>query len=436
MSRRAKQRRYFLARSDEFWLLCITMAVVTWLFLGGMSVRMNDNGLDPVDWLLPGVFFLSVFAAHGLLVFAGSRADETILPVGSILVGIGLAYQYRLGGSAAIDIHDAGKLVLLMSPLVIAAVSILFRRNRLEWLRKPGWFWVVLTIAIPVAMLFWGVDYRGSRFGPMRTTPAEYGKLAALLAYTFILCRYGDSLDKQRKLFSAEANRAHRLISAVWIPAPFLYAMHRDLGIVLISAVLILALLHTATGRRVYWLAGITGAVAGGWLFRSYVSRGAVRFQAWLEPFDHPADAGYQIIQSLFALFHGEVIGRGVGEGFPRKIPLVHTDFVYASIAEETGLLGSGLVLFLFFYLSRRAMAAAGRSESLFQILLATGAGTLIWVQVLLNVGGVIKLIPMTGVPLPFISLGGSATLVFSILTGWILAVSDVRDEVKRSAPK
>jgi cell division protein FtsW (lipid II flippase) len=418
-------RSYFIPRNDEGRLLCIAFTATVWIFLGSFSVWCNGSGMSYRAWYLPAAYCVSILLAHGLLVMTGSKADQTILPTAVFLGGIGFSYQYRLQNFSGCATRDCLQWIVVATPLIIALTCIIFRRNRLDWMRKSGWLWILLMMGIPVMMIFLGVNYRGSRFGPHRTTPAEFGKLAALLSYAFLLTRYGSRIDKKVALFSRDSLRIHLLIGLLWGMPLVLYACHRDLGVVLISTLLFLILLHTSSGRRIYWLIGFIGAGAGAWIFKTFINRGTVRFHAWLDPFHHPADAGYQIIQSLFALFHGEVIGRGIGQGFPAKLPLVGSDFIYASLAEEIGLLGSSLVLLGFLYIARRGYIVASNAEDIFQILVASGSATLIWIQVLLNIGGVIKMIPMTGVPLPFISRGGSACLVFSVLIGWIMSISD-----------
>ncbi len=153
-----------------------------------------------------------------------------------------------------------------------------------------------------------------------------------------------------------------------------------------------------------------------------------LRVDAWWNPWPDASDRAFQIVQSLLALASGGVFGQGIGQGAPVYVPVVHTDFVFAAIAEEWGLLGALGALACIAVLALRAMRiAATHARAPFRLLLAAGLGTLLGVQSLLIMGGVVKLVPLTGVTLPFVSYGGSSMLSSFVMVGLLLRLSDAR---------
>ncbi len=420
-------RKFFRSRSPELRLLIPALIIAACAFALAFWVRHSQGTAEPGDLILQVAFIAACFGAHGLLVAFGSRCDETILPVLALVNGLGLAYQYRLNLLAFADWRSPAIWVHCAVPLVVVITGLIFQGNRLVWLKRSAWLWGAGAIAVPAAVFFTGVAYRGGLYGPGKTTPAEIVKPLFIIFLGAILCRYGPALTRGRSIRSRPALLACLIILMAWSIPQIGFLLLRDLGMIAATGILLIFMLTAATGRLLFAALGAGGIAACGLLFKTFLTKGQVRFEAWLNPFAHPADSGFQIIQSLFALFHGEFLGRGAGAGFPQKIPLAGTDFVYAAMAEEFGLLGSSLILIGFLYLAYRGFYWASRTDKTFSALVGVGAGALIWTQVLLNVGGVIKLIPLTGVPLPFISRGGTAALTFAVLIGWILALSTER---------
>ncbi|MBN1550366.1 FtsW/RodA/SpoVE family cell cycle protein [bacterium] len=425
MKKKKTQRSYFIMRPTEFWLLFTEMFLIVWLWIFCTSTQSTDLNILILNLVILAVFLCSVFLSHLLLVIAGSKSDPTFLPLVVLLTGFGLCYQHRLSTISMDSPYDPSLILMLLSPLIVTVTCLIFRKDRIFWLSKTIWIWGVFLIGVPLLVIFAGVEFNGSLFGPGRTTPTELVKPALVVVLSGMLYRCGDRLSKDSSLFSKDTLKSLVFIFFVWLIPQVCFIFQKDLGMVFASFIIFVVLLYTATGRKIFWILGMIGAIIGGCIFRFYIPRGQIRFESWIEPFNHPAESGYQIIQSLFAMFHGGVIGCGIGEGFPVKIPYVHNDFVFASIAEELGLLGSSLLVFAFVYLSRRAYYAASKAKDAFQALVGVGCASLIWIQLFLNVGGVIKLIPMTGVPLPFVSLGGMACLTFAFVIGWNMAISD-----------
>jgi cell division protein FtsW (lipid II flippase) len=419
------RKQVFCFRPAEFRLLILAGIIVAWMFFQMVLVRYDSIKPAGIHWLLLIGFLLSAFVCHVLMVIMASRADSTILPLMVILVGFGMSYQYRLGSLSVLNWRDLSLWALVASPLLATVIGIILRKNRISILAGLFWFAFILSLGLPLLVIFTGVDYRGSLYGPAKTTPTEFVKPAMVIIICTLLWKNGDVISRGRNLFSSESMRFHGKLLLFWGLPQVLFAIQRDLGMVIVSGLLLIFLMWVVSKRKIYLFLGTVFVLVSGFLFKTFMIKGQARFEAWLMPFDHPATTGYQIIQSLFAMFHGEIFGRGIGLGTPSKIPLVTSDFIYASIAEEIGLAGSCMIMFAYIFLSWRCYRCAERAHDEFQSLAVIACGTLLWTQILLNIGGVIKMIPMTGVPLPFISFGGSACLTYAILLGWVLAVSD-----------
>jgi cell division protein FtsW (lipid II flippase) len=425
MPKNKPEPKYFRARPDELKLLLLVLFTICLAFAMIAVHHQNQTVFKATDMIWFSTLIASALLSHLFLVILASSADQTLLPVLTMLVGFGMAFQYRLGSFVNIEMKSPIYWVSASIPLIAATVCLVFRKNRLEWLSGLTGLWVFIAIAIPAVVLFMGVQFRGGLYGPGRTTPTEFIKPLLLLALCSYLSRSGDVIDRQERLFSDASFRTHFAILLIWgIPAVLLIGL-KDLGMIAVLTIFLIVLLTIATRRAIYAITGLFGSAAIGFCAKLFLHKGQVRFQAWIDPFSTPDTSGYQIIQSLFALFHGEFLGQGLGNGHPEKIPLASTDFIYSAIAEEIGFIGSILILLMYFYLVRRAIVHATTLKNTFSRLLVAGSGALILIQVFFNVGGVVKLIPMTGVPLPFISMGGSCAILNAFLIGVILTASE-----------
>lgn len=411
-------------RGNEFKMILSAGVCVIWSFLLSHIYVLKERSLDARDYLVPFAFLCACFIAHLILSLFRTQVDQTILPVMTLLGGFGLAFQYRLGLSGIEWQSGVMTIIWIVAPVLTAVIATVIRLMGIAVLHRIAWLsWFVVCL-VPLGVLVAGRAFRGATFGPGMTTPTEFVKPFFIIGLASLLVAQAKHLNSKKGMLSGSSIRAHGIIIAVWGIPQILFLLQHDLGMIAILLLLFLMMLTAATGRKRYLAGGISVLIAGGWMAAHVISRIQVRLDAWLVPFEHADSSGYQIMHALFAIFNGEFLGRGFGGGVPGVIPLVRTDFVYASMAEEIGLLGTAVFVLVFMYVSIRAHYIASIQRDPFAALIAVGCGVLIWVQVLLNIGGVIKLIPMTGVPLPFISQGGSATLSFSIVFGLLLAVS------------
>jgi len=203
-----------------------------------------------------------------------------------------------------------------------------------------------------------------------------------------------------------------------------LLVWQRDLGTASLFFVLFLALLFLATGSRFYLVTGLFLLLIAGVSAYILFDVVSLRVDAWWNPWPEALDRAYQIVQSLYAIAAGGLLGQGIGQGYPDFIPVVHSDFVFAAIAEEWGLIGSLSLMGVFMVLAYRGFRTAMNDKRAFRFYLASGITLLFSFQALLIMGGVTKLLPLTGVTLPFISYGGSSLLISSVMLGLLLHMS------------
>lgn len=210
----------------------------------------------------------------------------------------------------------------------------------------------------------------------------------------------------------------------MWGLCVILLVWQRDLGAASLFFIVFLGMLYLASGQARYLLAGLLLLLIGGLL--GYVLFDVVRLRvdAWLNPWPETRTRAFQIVQSLYAVAAGGVLGRGLGLGAPTLVPVAHSDFVFAALTEEFGLAGAFAVIAGFAVLVVRAARAAILAHTAFRTLLAGGIALVFGAQALIIMGGNIRLIPLTGVTLPFLSYGGSSLLVSFIMIGLLIQVS------------
>lgn len=354
--------------------------------------------------------------------------DRLLLPLVSMLVGLGLAMVARLAPPAFLTRQLAW---LGLGSAALLAVAVVPRQ--LRWLRRYRYTWLLAGLGLLLLTLVLGVNPSGVGarlwlgLGSFYFQPSE---LLKLLLIVFLASYLG---ERHQVLVEVEVRLGRwRLphpayfgpLLLMWGFSLVLLVWQRDLGAALLFFGVFLGMLYAATGQGRYVLAGLIllGAVSAvGYYLFDHV---ALRVDAWLNPWSEAAGRSFQIVQSLLALASGGVLGQGLDQGLPTAIPVVHTDFVFAAIGEELGLLGALGVLICLALLVGRAFRIALRARRPFDQLLAAGIGTLLGLQSLVIVTGTLKLIPLTGVTLPFVSYGGSSLLVSMIMVGLLLHIS------------
>jgi cell division protein FtsW (lipid II flippase) len=283
-----------------------------------------------------------------------------------------------------------------------------------------------------------GVEINGARIWisvlGQSFQPGEAAKVVLVVAFASYLVVHREALALAgRRVLGIDLPRGRDLgpILVVWLIAMAILVFQLDLGAAVLFFGVFVVLLFVATERVGWLVVGGLLAIGGGLAAYSLFGHVQRRVGAWLEPFADP-DANFQIIQSLYGLAYGGILGTGLGQGQPNLIPFANSDFIAAALGEELGLTGLMVLIILYGILVARGLRIAIGVRDPFGTLLATGLATVVGLQVFVVVGGVTKLIPLTGLTTPFLSLGGSSLVMNWVIVALLLRVSDA---ARRPAP-
>lgn len=372
------------------------------------------------------VWAVLMAVAHVLLRRYRPQHDPLILPLFALLSGWGLILIDRLAA------NFLGRQVvwLALSTAAIIAVAILPRN--LRWLRRYRYTLLTAGLLLLAATFVFGVNPSGlgaelwlplPLLGRAFFQPSELLKLLLVI----FLASYFD--ERQPLLHLGRSGRYGAFpylapLMLMWGFCVLLLVWQRDLGAATIFFIVFLSQLYLATGEKWYVIGGVALLLIAGFIGYYAFDVVALRVDAWYNPWPDADDRAFQIVQSLYALAAGGITGQGVGQGFPDYIPVVHSDFAFAAIAEEWGLVGSITVVGCFAILAYRGMKIASQARRPFHLYLAAGITVLISAQSFLIMAGVSKLLPLTGVTLPFVSYGGSSLMISSIMLGLLIYLS------------
>ena len=384
------------------------------------------------------VFIGALFAAHLAQVLAGRRSDEILLPAVGLLGGISLLLMQRLPQDLVPQFGGIGSAQLVWLLLAIAVLTTLAIVVRSDaWLRLYKYTWAAAGVTLLLLTFLFGSDVNGARLtldiGPFSGQPSELLKVILVV----FLAGY---LSENRALLVEQSTRIGPIrlppvpyllpMVAMWAIALGIVVVQRDLGAALLFFAVFLLLLYVATARWSYVILGLVLFVAGSALMYRLFGHVQERVDIWLDPFADPSGAGYQVVQALYAFGRGGIMGTGLGAGLPTiggrlPIPAVHTDFPFAALGEELGLIGVMAILGLYLVVIERGLRIAASAADDFRALLATGLALVVGVQAFIIAAGNLKLVPLTGITLPFVSYGGSSLLANAVVVGLLLALSD-----------
>lgn len=414
--------RLLFGRRTELALLLFPPAL---LALGLYALRLNDHPPSPLDLRWPVVFAAAFLGAHFFLALLRPHADQVLLPVVAMIAAIGLLFVARLEPDLApVQLTWMSLGLLLMVGVMIIVPNLVILRNY-KYLAATG------GITLLAATALFGREVNGARLwlgvGPFAFQATEVIKVLLVI----FLAGY---LSEKREILSRVTMRWAGLrlpalpylvpLALIWALTLAMLVWQKDLGAVAILMGVTVVLLYVATGRLSFVLGGILLLVIN--VFLTYQVFGYVRsrIDVWLDPWAEASAAGYQIVQSLYAFAAGGLFGAGPGRGLPDYIPAVHTDFVFAAVGEELGLMGTAGLLALYLVLTSRGLKTAAAQAGDFALLLAIGASVTLALQTLVIMAGNVGLIPVTGVTLPFVSYGGSSVVVNFVLIGFLLQLS------------
>jgi cell division protein FtsW (lipid II flippase) len=386
----------------------------------------------------PPLIYGAYYAGTLFVLYLGVRlllphSDVLLLPIVTLLTGIGLVMIYRL----TYDVKGGENLATTQAVWILVGSGamffiVLFFRNYHRLFDYKYLFAFVAVILIALTFTPLGYEVNGARLwvdlGPVGFQPSEFARIALVIFYAGYLAEKRDVMTATSRSFlgvQIPALKYFGPVALVWAASLGLLVFEKDLGSSLLFFAVPLLMLYAATGRIAYMILGTilfsVGSVAAYFL----ISRVQLRVEAWLDPWAHPNTTGFQILQSIFNIADGGLTGTGLGAGFSQTIPEVETDFIFSAIASELGLLGATAVLLAFLVFVYRGIKISLLAEDEASKLLAFGLTAMFALQTLIIVGGVTKAIPLTGITLPFVSYGGSSVVGNFMLTALLLVISE-----------
>ena len=411
-------------RNMELWLLTLAAAPVTLLYamyLTNMHVALTVQSLA-----VPLGLFGAFTVAHLAIRRLAPGADPAILPLVFLLAGVGIAFVTRLRPESAIS--QVVWLYVSVAALIATLVLVPSLDELAEYKYTLGAAGVVLLF-IPMVL---GVERGGSKLwlvlGPFSFQPGEMAKICITLFLAAYLAEHREMLSASLRHVGPLAIPRLRMLYpmfVMWGLSLLVVIFERDLGSALLFFSFFVIMLYVCTGRVGYVIVSVALLAVGGVLCYKLFGHVQTRVHIWLDPFKDPAGQGYQIVQSLYSLADGGLAGTGIGKGSPTLIPVVESDFIFSAIAEEMGLLGASAILIAYMLFAVRGLTTAARAKSDVSSFTAVGLTAAIVVQAFIIVGGVTRLMPLTGVTLPFMSQGGSSLLASFIIVGLLLRAGD-----------
>lgn len=379
----------------------------------------------------PLLWLVSFTLAYLFLSSGRPGHDPFLLPIFALLTGWGLLLMDRL----AVNFLGRQTIWLVIS-LILLLLIVLLPRS-LYFLQRYRYTWLIGGLLLLAATLIFGVNPSGAAAAlwlplPLPLAEPVYFQPSELLKAVMVVFLASYFADREALLnrhtwangFGGALPYLLPLL-LMWGFSVVLLVWQRDLGAATLFFLLFATLLYVVTGEKLYVIGGLlllllAGALAY-FIFSDVV---ALRIDMWVYPWAEVRDRAYQIVQSLYALAAGGLGGQGIGQGYPDFVPVVHSDFAFAAIAEEWGLVGSLVVVGCFAVLAQRGLRIAVLSQRPFHTYLAAGITAIFSAQAFLIMGGVTRLLPLTGITLPFVSYGGSSLLVSSAMLGLLLFLS------------
>jgi len=391
--------------------------------LGLATVHLALYRSEPWTPVAAGALALGGFlVVHGALCAMRSEADPLLLPIAAGLSAVSLVMIYRVRPEYLL--RQAAWVALGLAALLVVLGTL----GDLRWVRRYAYLCAAAGMALLALTVTLGLERNGARqwlpLGPLTLEPGEVVKLL-LVAF------FAGVLDDTYRLLTLPGPRRWRAelarlgpMLAVCLFALLLLVFQRDLGLALLYYGVFLAMLYVATGRLDYVGVGLAAFAAGAALCYHLFAHVRVRVDVWLDPWADPSGRGYQIVQGLYSLASGGVLGAGLGAGHPELVPAAHTDMIFPTIGEELGAVGTFCTVALYLLFVGRMFRVATRSRGTLEVLVAAGLAASLGLQAFIILGGSTRLIPLTGIPAPFLTYGGSAAMTNFAALGLLLAIS------------
>jgi cell division protein FtsW (lipid II flippase) len=437
--------------------LIILLIAMTQLLLA-RSVRaglvptssLSTKNLPTIEGLIPVLGIIAIFfCINFLLSFTFPRADQILLPLVGLLSGIGVLMALRIGPNLVPASPSLGtrQLIWVVVGLVTFLIT-LFALRRIEWLKNTYYLWAILgifmvgiTLAHSLRTNLNSPTHDQLNIGPLNLQPSELLKI-------FLVVFFAAYLSKNIDEFAGDDFRIGSLRLPFLPPAKILVTLLimlglalvlflgiRELGLALLIYGIFLCMMYLGSGSIRYAVSGLVFFIILG--FIGYALFGYVRarfdvlgfdivnWQNWSAADQYFAEnGGVQIVQGLIALSSGGIIGAGIGLGHPTFVPIVQSDMIFTALGEELGLAGLFAILGIYLFIIYRGYRIAMETTDNFSKLLASGLTSIFAIQTIIIIAGNMKILPLTGIPLPFLSYGGSSIIANYIIIGILLRIS------------
>ncbi len=409
-----REKRHALP--DSGWL---TFAIVVFEVSGFFLLAIRDGALDPMALLLAAALPLMLAAQAAVLSKFFPYMDRYLFIIAHFLCALGVIVLYRLGEDKGLKHFGA------YSAGCVAQIIALVAMAKFKGWWKLRWPIMGASVLLLLAAVVLGQEKYGATnwisYGGFSMQPSEFVKVAVPMVLALYLAR-------EKNLMKLLPAGAFVIVCAI------LLVLQRDLGAVLIYFCAAILMYYVATSDPILTAIGLLGAAGGAALSYKLFAHVRVRVAIWQNPWATVDSSGYQIVQSLMAIGSGGVFGMGLGQGLPRSIPVYDSDFIFAVVCEEFGVVMGLCVIAMYVLIVARGVMLAMRSGDAFASILAFGVTSVFAVQTFLIVGGVINMIPLTGVTLPFISSGGSSMVSCLAMVGMLAGLSATQGEAEATA--
>ncbi len=426
-------------RNRELGLLLLAFAV------SGSAVALVQLGaLGGIEWTILyyfGALAVLVLTLHIVLRFRAPNADPIVVPIATTLTGLGLAMIYRIDIAIDAEGWDAASTrqiawtAIAVAGAVLLVVLLRNYRVLFRYTYVSGFVGLILLIlpVIPgLAAEGTGAAVWVSIGGLFTFQPAELAKIALAIFFAGYLVRTRESMTSTGHRFLGMTwPRAREIgpLLIIWVVSLAIIVLQRDLGTGVLIFGMFIAMLYTATGRTSWVLIGLGLAIAGVFIASQVMTYVGSRISAWWHAFDpeviERTGGSFQLVEGIFGLAQGGLVGTGLGQGRPYLTPLSQSDYIVPSLGEELGLIGVFAILCLYMLFVSRGIRIGLAGQDDFGKLLATGLAFTIALQVFIMVGGVTRLIPLTGLTTPFLAAGGSSLVANWLIVALFLRVSD-----------
>lgn len=432
-------------RITEILLMVMAVAIGSGAYmLSGLGM---DQTLDTQYWVQLGVMFALAIAFHIVLRLRAPFADQYILPLALTLNGLGLAMIHRLD-LVPPGTNLANNQLLWTALSVIISMAIVWFIIDYRHMRRFTYVWLLASAILLILpfLPFIGVEIYGARIwvnlGIGSFQPGEVAKLTLAIFFASYLSANRDLiLLAGRKLGPLTFPRIQDLgpLVVAWLVAMGVLVFQRDLGSAVLFFGLFMSMIYLATSRLSWIILGLVAVGAGGIIAVNLFPHVQARIDGWLNAFDmdmiYAEHGSHQVVQGLFGLASGGLFGSGLGEGRPDLVFAANSDMIIASFGEELGLVGLAAILLIFFMLVTRIMRIGLSSRDAFGKLLAAGLGCAMAIQMFVVVGGVLRVIPLTGLTTPFMAAGGSSLLANWMIIGLVLLISHTANRPMVAGP-